>query len=221
MSGQNYRERWISEGFAQYAAALWMRHSRGEEAFENVLRRLGRWALRENAEGPIHLGHRLGHVAGNPQIYRAIVYNKGAYVLHMLRGIVGDDAFRQAARSLQESHRFRKIGTHDVQEALEQVSGKQLGPYFQEWVYGTLLPHLEVTRKVENAGGNRVVVDVRARDLPGPVPLLLSVVHAGGRTSRTVTLEPSGGQFDFETKGSVARVEVNEDRGLLATVGGR
>jgi hypothetical protein len=219
VAGQNYRERWISEGFAQYAAALWMRHSRGPEAFDSVLRRLARWALRENGEGPIHLGHRLGHVSGDPQIYRAIVYNKGAYVLHMLRGIVGDEAFRKGAQRLQEAHRFGKIGTTQVQEALEQVSGKALGPYFQEWVHGTLLPHLDISRKVASAGGNRVVVDVRARDLPGPVPLLLSVVHAGGRTTRTVTLEPTGGQFDFETRGSVSRVEVNEDRGLLAIVG--
>lgn len=218
VAGQNYRERWISEGFAQYAAALWTRHSRGDEAFANVLRRLARWALRENSAGPIHLGHRLGHVVGNTQIYRAIVYNKGAYVLHMLRGIVGEEAFRQAARSLQEEHRFGKVGTLQLQEALEKVSGRKLGPYFQEWVYGTLLPHLEVTRTVDRSSGNRVTVDVRVRDLPGPVPLLLTVVHAGGRTSRTVTLEPPGGQFDFDTRGSVARVEVNEDRGLLATV---
>lgn len=218
VAGQNYRERWISEGFAQYAAALWTRQHRGPDAFTAVLRRLGRWALRENGAGPIHLGHRLGHVVGDPQIYRAIVYNKGAYVLHMLRGIVGDEAFRTAIHRVQERHRFRKIGTHHVQEALQEASGRELGPYFQEWVYSTLLPHLEVTRKVENAG-NVTAVEVRARDLPGPVPLLLTVVHTGGRTSRTVTLDPQGGRFEFATKGSVARVEVNEDRGLLATVG--
>jgi hypothetical protein len=219
VAGQNYRERWVSEGFAQYAAALWMRHSRGEEAFTNVLRRLGRWALRENGAGPIHLGHRLGHVAGDPQILRAIVYNKAAYVLHMLRGIVGEEAFRKAAQRLQERYRFGKVGTMQVQEVLEEASGRALGPYFQQWVYGTALPHLEVSRQVDHVDGNKVLVDVRARDLPGPVPLLLSVVHTGGRTSRTVTLEPQGGQFEFEKKGSVARVEVNEDRGLLATVG--
>ena len=134
----------------------------------------------------------------------------------MLRAIVGDEAFRQAARNLQETHRFGKIGTLDVQAALEAASGRTLGPYFQEWVYGTLLPHFEVARKT---GGSGVVIDVRARDLPGPVPLLLSVVHAGGRTSRTVTVEPSGGQFAFDARGPVTRVEVNEDRGLLATVG--
>jgi aminopeptidase N len=221
VAGQNYRERWVSEGFAQYAAALWMRKSRGDEVFQNVLRRLGRWALRENDQGPIHLGHRLGHIDGDAQIYRAIVYNKGAYVLHMLRGIVGDDAFRTAVNGLQEKYRFRKIGTRQVQEALQAASGRALGPYFQEWVYGTRLPRVELGRKVETPGGNRAVVDVRARDLPGPVPLLLTVVHAGGRTSRTVTLEPGGGQFEFEAKGSVSRVEINEDRGLLATAGGR
>ena len=123
--------------------------------------------------------------------------------------------------ALQEGHRFGKIGTRQLQEALEATSGRALGPYFQEWVYGTRLPHLELGRKLETPGGNRVLVDLRARDLPGPVPVLLSIVHSGGRTSRTVTLEPAGGQFEFESRGPVSRVEINEDRGLLVTVGGR
>jgi len=221
VAGQNYRERWLAEGFAQYAAALWTRHDRGEAAFQTVLRRLSRWALRENAEGPIHLGHRLGHVAGNPQVYRAIVYDKGAYVLHMLRGIVGEEAFRKGVRALQEQHRFGKVGTADLQAALQEASGRDLRPYFDAWVYGIALPQIDYATHAKGKGsGHGTTVTVTARDLPGPVPLLLSAYRGGQRETQRVTLDPAGGSFSFDRPG-VGRVEVNEDRGLLAVVGKR
>lgn len=219
VAGQNYRERWLAEGFAQYAAALWIRHDRGEAEFQTVLRRLSRWALRENAEGPIHLGHRLGHVVGDPQIYRAIVYNKGAYVLHMLRGIVGDDAFRRGVKALQEKNRFGKVGTGDLQAALQEASGRDLRPYFDAWVYGTALPQIEYTAQAKGKGQGTLVT-VKARDLPGPVPLLLTAYRGGQREAKRVTLEPAGGSFSFDRAGA-ARVEVNEDRALLAVVSKR
>jgi hypothetical protein len=216
VSGQNYRERWIAEAFAQYAAALWIRKSEGEQTFQNVLARMARWGLRDSEKGPIHLGHRLGHIQGDPQIFRAVVYDKGAYVLHMLHGVVGDEAFRRALTELQQSHHLGKAGTEDVRAALEHASGKNLRSYFQAWVYGTALPTLSTRQRVEGApGGFRVIVDVATRDLPGPVPLQIAFSQGGRRETRTVTLAPEGGRFTFDSKGRPGRIEVNADRGLL------
>ena len=89
VAGANYRERWLSEGFAQYAAALWVRESRGERPFRDVLDQFARWAIRYDDEGPIHIGYRVGHLRGDAQAYRAVIYDKAAYVLHMLRGVTG------------------------------------------------------------------------------------------------------------------------------------
>jgi hypothetical protein len=219
VSGQNYHERWISEAFAQYAAALWVRHSRGEEALRNMLERMGRWALRYAGKGPISLGHRLGHIEGDPQVYRAVVYDKGAYVLHMLRQIVGEDAFRRAEMALQSSHRFQKIGTDEIRAALEKESGLDLRPYFEEWVYGTRVPELRLfTRSHPGAPGYRTEITVRGADLPGPVPLEVAVAHAAGTEVRTVSLPPEGGSWTVETPGPPRHVDVNGSRGLLARI---
>jgi hypothetical protein len=219
VAGQNYHERWISEAFAQYAAALWVRHSRGEAAFRSMLVRMGRWALRYADKGPIHLGHRLGHLAGDPQVYRAVVYDKGAYVLHMLRQIVGEDAFRRAVMGLQTANRFGKIGTDEVRAALEAASGIDLKPYFAEWVYGTALPELRLaTRSSPGGEGYRTEITVHGRDLPGPVPLEVAVAHPAGTEVRTVSLEPEGGSWTVQTPGRPRRVDVNAGRGLLARV---
>ena len=107
---QNYRERWLSEGSAQYAAALWIRKSRGENAFRAVLKRLADWTVRNAAAGPITLSYRIGHLRGDPQAYRAIVYDKGAYVLHMLRGLVGEDRSGGRSRASRPDTATRRPG---------------------------------------------------------------------------------------------------------------
>ena len=95
----------------------------------------------------------------------------------------------------------------------EAASGKDLSAYFQAWVMGTTLPRLEVSHGRREGGVT--AVDVRAQGPPGPVPLEVTLVTAGGRESRVVQLPPEGGQFTFETKTAVRRVEVNQDSGLL------
>ena len=90
---KNYHEQWLSEGFAQYFAALYAKERRGEGAFRDVLRQFRRWAIDDSDQGPVYLGYRLGHIKGESRVFRALVYNKGAAVLHMLRRLIGDEAF--------------------------------------------------------------------------------------------------------------------------------
>jgi aminopeptidase N len=214
---ENYRERWLSEGAAQYAAALWVRKRSGEAAFQAVLKRLGDWALRHAEAGPLSLGYRIGHIRNDPQAYRAVVYDKGAYVFNMLRLLVGDEAFARALTAFQEKHRYQKAGREHLQEALEEASGKKLGPYFQEWVEGVAVPELRLAYDVAPAGAAfRTMVRAKATGLPGAVPLLVSL--SGEKEDRAVTLETTGGEFTFETAERPSRVEINADRSLLARV---
>jgi aminopeptidase N len=217
----SYRERWLSEAWAQYAAALWVRESLGEGSFRSMMDRMGRWAFQHDAAGPIHLGQRLGILKGDPRIFRAVVYDKGAWVLHMLRGLLGDEAFFAAARAFLETHRFAKAGTEDFREALEKASGRDLRPHFDRWIYGSGLPRLTFATHTQAAeGGFRTRVDVKAERLPGEMPLQVSLVGPSGRETRRVTLAATGGSFAFQTRERPRRVVLNDDRGLLARVEG-
>lgn len=219
VTGQNYHERWLSEGLAQYSAALWARATYGEDAFQGILRHMGRWALRKNDEGPIHLGYRLGILEQDPQVYRAIVYNKGAYALHMLAGLVGEERLLTGLRQFLEQHRYGKAGTDELRQALEAASGQNLTPYFEAWVYGTTLPVLRVERRVEKKGaGFEVQVRVRPEQLPGPLPLEISARHARGTQRQVVSLTPEGGTWTLHLPGRPTAIEVNADRRLLATI---
>jgi aminopeptidase N len=221
VSGANYRERWLSEGFAQYAAALWTKSARGESAFRNVLERFSRWALRYDAEGPIHLGYRVGHLRNDAQAYRAIVYDKAAYVLHMLRGIMGEEAFFRGLRAYQERHRYGKAGTDDLREALEAASGRDLTGYFRAWVLGNGVPRLEYRASESGAGDSyHLTLEVEASGLPGPVPVRVRVTRDGEPEIHDLRLAPGANRLTFDTKGRPRRIELNFDRGLLAEVEG-
>ena len=145
---RNYHEQWISEGFAQYFAALYAQQQRGDAVFAGVMRQMRRWAMNESDQGPIYLGYRLGHIKGDGRIFRALVYNKSASVLHMLRRMVGDDAFFEGLRQFYATSRFQKAGTDDFKRAVEAAAGRPLDRFFDQWILGSTLPRLKVTSRV-------------------------------------------------------------------------
>jgi aminopeptidase N len=196
-----------------------VRERLGEEAFQGMMDRMARWAVRFDAAGPIHLGQRLGHLKEDPRILRAIVYDKGAWVLHMLRGLVGDEAFFEGARAFLERFRYAKAGTEDLRAELEAASGRDLRPYFDAWIYDTGLPVLVFSSRTERSGpGFRTTVDVRAQGLPGPLPLQVALASGEGREARGVVIEPAGGSWTIDTAWAPRRVSLNDDRALLARV---
>jgi aminopeptidase N len=163
----------------------------------------------------------VGHLRGEPQAYRAVVYDKGAYVLHMLRGLVGEESFRNALTSFQADHRYGKAGTEELRQALERTSGRDLRPYFKEWVRGTAVPELRFTHRSKPLGSMfQTTVRIVATGLPGPVPLVVSLVGRQGRADHEVLLGREGGVFALEGQERVRRVEINADRGLWARVKG-
>lgn len=165
---RSYRDRWVAEGFAQYAAALWARESQGEATFARVLRKMVAWARRMTHMGPVDLGNRVGHIQNNPQAHRAIVYNKGALVLDMVRRLIGDDAFRRSLMRLQNENRFKKVDSEMVREAFEAEGAIELNGLWEIFVRSTVLPTIRVQTR---DGGQEIVVD----GYTGPLPVTVLV----------------------------------------------
>jgi peptidase M1-like protein len=212
---KNYHEQWISEGFAQYFAALYAQHARGDRVFEDMLRQFRSWSLAESGSGPVHLGQRLGQIRGEPRVFRALVYNKGAAVLHMLRRVVGDEAFFEGLRQLYETHKFQAVGTDDLQQTFERTSGQRLGRFFDRWIFGTGIPRVgyrltvaerEVTVRLEQLGDS--IFDL---------PITISLLQEDGR-SRDVVVVMSERQLEYHlpTDGPVRQVRINRDSAALA-----
>ena len=213
---KNYHEQWLSEGFAQYFAALYAANDRGDEVQTGMLRQMRRWAIDQSAQGPVYLGYRLGHIRGEGRIFRAIIYNKGAMVLHMLRRLVGDDQFFAGLRQFYAQWKFRKAGTDDFRSAMERATGRDLGAFFEAWIFSSDVPSLKFTSTV---AGSEAHIRFEHRGAVIPVPVTVSVAYADGRTEEIVVpVTEKIVERTLPLKGSVRAIEANRDSAALAEI---
>lgn len=223
---KNYHEQWLSEGFAQYFATLYARQLRGDEVFGGVLARLRRFAMNASDQGPVYLGYRLGHLKGDSRVFRSLVYNKGAAVLHMLRRLVGDDAFFRSLRRFYTTWRFRKAGTDDLRQIFEAETGRSLDRFFERWIYGSSLPHVRFSYRTlsgsASGAGTASPEVVLHFDQVGDifdVPVTVTLTYADGRSQDiVVAVTDASVEQRVPLKGILRRVEVNRDEAALAKI---
>ena len=150
---KNYHEQWLSEGIAQYLTALYAQATAGDETFNKILRQMQRSAVEYSSEGPIYLGYRIGHLQDNGRAFRAIVYNKAAIVLHLLRLMTGDEVFFRALRRFYGEWRFRRAGTDNFRQVFEEESGLSLERFFQNWIHEFRVPRMTFNYRIERSAG--------------------------------------------------------------------
>jgi hypothetical protein len=211
---KNYHEQWLSEGFAQYFAALFAKEKRGEAAFRDILRQFRRWAIEDSDQGPVYLGYRLGHIKGESRVFRALVYNKGAAVLHMLRRLIGDEAFFSGIKRFYADNRFRKAGTDDLRKAMEAASGRDLARFFERWIYDNGIPRLRYSTAVE---GSELIVRLEQSGEIYDVPVTIAVTYADNKTTESVVIANEATTVvNLPLTGTVRSVEVNPDGAAVA-----
>ncbi len=218
---RNYHEQWLSEGFSQYFAAMYAGHLRGPEALGAVLRHMRKWAVDASPQGPVYLGYRLGHIRNEGRVHRALVYNKGGVVLHMLRRMVGDDAFFAGIRRFYADWRYRKAGSENLRAAMEAASGQDLERFFERWIYATSLPTATLATRAETGpAGPRLAIRVeQQQDDVFDFPLTLRLIY-NDRTTATVTVPVTSKvtETTVPLAGALREVEVDRDEGLLAEI---
>jgi hypothetical protein len=213
---RNYHEQWISEGFAQYFAAMYAQHEKGDETFASVLRQLRKWGIESSDQGPVYLGYRLGHIRGDSRVFRALVYNKGAAVLHMLRRLVGDDAFFRGLRRFYRESRFQKAGTEDFRAAMEKESGQTLERFFQQWIYGSSIPRVKVGYRVD---GPDVVLRVEQIGEVFDVPVTVTLQYSDRKAVDVlVPVTQQVVERRVQLAGVLRGVDISKDDGMLAEI---
>jgi hypothetical protein len=213
---RNYREQWLSEGLAQYFAALYVRKLRGEGAFERVLAWMKRWALSAAGKGPVSLGMRVGEITGCETCFAAALYDRGALTLHMLRGLLGEETFWRGLRLYLERWKFRRASTDDLEHIFEEVSGRDLSRFFEQWVREDGVPKIEWSAKpVESAGARKLSLRLTQVGEPYELPLSVSIESGGESRTEVVRIRLPVEEFQFELAGPLRRVAVNADHAAL------
>ncbi|HEX2906224.1 MAG TPA: M1 family metallopeptidase [Phototrophicaceae bacterium] len=127
---------WLNEGFATYAAALWLEHTDGADALDQYMREiyapLATPLVRNQFVPP-----------GNPPVndlFNYGVYIRGAWVLHALRLHVGDEVFFELLRTYYARFKYGNVTTADFMALAEKLSGEDLGKFFDAWLYNPTIP---------------------------------------------------------------------------------
>jgi hypothetical protein len=222
---KNYHEQWLSEGFAQYFAALYAERDRGRDRFDSILRRMRRTAMDASDQGPVYLGYRLGHITGQGRVFRSLVYNKGAAVLHMLRRLVGDEVFFRAVRRFYAESRFAKAGTDDLRRVFAAEAGRSLERFFERWIHGASLPRLVFSYHVEPASGSTASVATLRFEQIGEVfdvPVSVTLTYTSGHSDVvTVPVVEQIVEHRVTLAGPLRQVAANEDQAALAHISTR
>jgi len=123
---------WLSEGFATYWAELWRQHDKGDSTFRASMTHMRDGILRSRTttQRPVIDTAESRLMA----LLNSNSYQKGAWILHMLRSTVGDTAFYAGMRLYYEHYKHRSASSRDFQQAMEASSGMELGWFFDQWL---------------------------------------------------------------------------------------
>jgi hypothetical protein len=174
----SYHDQWLSEGFAEFSAGLFLQKAVGKdwrkdylEFWERLRHRIlekNNFGIAPNDAGPIWMGLRLISPR-TMNAYQDVTYPKGAYVLEMLRSMMysaqdGDQAFIAMMHDFVDSHRekaastesFKAIAEKHMNKAMDLQGNGHLDWFFDEWVYGTQVPRYQFAYQVTPADGGKV-----------------------------------------------------------------
>ena len=148
---------WLSEGFATYFGMQFFERADGVERFRTLLAGSANGYLVSDVTD-LPIVDTTGIAGGNLNaVLSANSYQKGGQVLHMLRGLLGDDAFFAGLRDYFARHVHGNARTADLQRALEQASRRDLGWFFDQWVYRPGYPIFAASHAWDGAAGEVVV----------------------------------------------------------------
>lgn len=125
---------WLNEGFATYCNELWVEHDQGIDEFKQAMLEDKQRYLGEDRRYRRPIVYHI-HSDNGFELFDAHMYQKGAWVLHMLRHQFGDATFRRAIKAYLERYREREVITSDLERTFEEITGRSLAQFFQQWVF--------------------------------------------------------------------------------------
>ncbi len=215
---------WVNEGFATYLEALYIEKKSGFTAYSNKIAEELNYA--KYAYGSVYCVN----IDDDGEIFSgARSYSKGAAILHMLRGVLGDSIFFKTMYDYANDPQV-KYGvavTEDFQRVAETVSGKDLDYFFNEWVYGENYPTYDVNWGYNNLGmtGNEYNVHVKVTQRNNTTPAFFTMpiqfkFHTEvGDTLVTVFNDQKSQEFDFVLNGKPSTFTFDPTVWILRTIG--
>jgi len=212
----NWPAIWLNEGFAVYSEALFIEHEYGQDAFQEKMDNVkNNYFFQTNSRDfPIY-----DPPAG--ELFNwGIIYNKGAWVLHMLRHVVGDENFWKILKTYYTTYRYSNASISEFKSVCESVSGMDLYWFFDEWIYNKGCPDLEYSWSSRFLSQNKyevtLIIDQVQADAPlFQMPLDVRIDQDGVSKDTTVWISEYSQSFVFLTNNQPKSIILDPDKWVL------
>lgn len=207
---KSFDDAWLSQGLAEYSSVLYRESQQSPAEFHGTLSEVLELALAFEQEASI--ARAPAQLNDQSPAYRSVIFYKGAYIYHMLRGLIGDEKFLNLIKTYYSTYKGQNTSIDEFEALADKVSGTNLRSFFGLWIDSTGVPEFKVDyaiiRTKEGKFKVRGTIRQNLDSFRGPVAVALEA--EGGRESRT-TIELRGTSADFEIPSEGKPLDVTVD----------
>lgn len=211
-----WQHSWLNEGFATYCEALYVQETQNMTAYHNYMNGM-QFSWNDN------LTLFVTDTTDFAPIFNGIVYDKGAWVNHMLRGVVGDEIYFEAVNDYLDIYAYENADTDDLKEVFETHYGEDLDWFFEEWVYWNGHPDYDYQWASTTDTFYLVVNQSSTGTIGGlfsmPVEFALTLEN-GSTIVETFWIEGETSSFNIPVSSPVTAVSCDPDNWILNDASG-
>ncbi|MEL4454796.1 M1 family metallopeptidase [Lutimonas vermicola] len=205
----------VNESFANYSEYLWFEYKYGKD-YADAHRHV-------QIAGYLSPDNELKdlvrfHYNSREDMFDAVSYNKGGTILHMLRNYLGDEAFKAGIKQYLNDHKYGTGEAHQLRLAFEEVSGKDLNWFFNQWYFSNGHPKLDVTYVYSEEAKIVTVQIEQTQENLFQFPLAIEVFEGETAKRYEVWVDEKSKSFSFKYGNKPDLVNVDADRTLLAEI---
>lgn len=205
----------LNESFADYSQTLWDEYKYGKDAgdaenFQGMQGYLGNPGSDKKDLVRFHYQHR-------EDMFDAVSYQKGGRILHMLRNFVGDSAFFKSLNNYLTTNKFKSAEAHQLRLAFEEVSGRDLNWFFNQWYFGSGHPSVEIDYQYDDQAG-KVNVIVKQTQKTGKLfklPIAIDIYNGTQKARHNVWINNAADTFSFSYTKRPDLINVDGDKVML------
>lgn len=208
-SEESFAHLWLSEGFATYLTDIYIENKYGKDSASKRLQKEREKVIRFTKTS----AHPVVDSTDNlMSLLNANSYEKGSWVLHMLRNVVGDSIFHNIIQSYYQHYKGSNANTRDFEKIAEQASGKNLKWFFDQWLYRPGIPQLFIGKKIDK---DEVKLRITQQGAKFEFPLEIAIARADGSSlKQTIFVRDQITEYKIKVPG-VKSVIIDPDVKLL------
>ena len=217
---KDWNHLWMNEGFATYYGNLYEGKKFGRDFFLYQLFQEANLIFDSSDDRHSIVDREYSHP---DERFNYLSYQKGGWVLHMLRAQLGDTVYRKCVNDLLEKHRYEHVTTEDFIKIIEQQSGRYMDAFFDQWVYQARFPELDVNYNWDSLKKKAKISLRQTQKVTDRIPIYrfpLTIRFMGtfGTRDEKVTVSEAQQEWEFPLKEAPQQVRIDPQLELLAKI---